>query len=148
MEWTSTRELLDQIIFAMENQDSESYLDIQTGNLVTEENFRAGEKGVRYHELPTWRSLEGFQLMERFIGTIRNPLFREELRESLSAGRGVFRAFKNTLKNRADLQQLWYSFKEREMTRVVHDWINDLREIQGLEKLSLPDNAVWAAKTR
>lgn len=139
MDWTVNRELIDQVIFAMENQDSIFYLDTQTGVIVSEDEIQIDEEGLRFQELPVWRSLEGFQLMERFIATIRNPLFREELRESLTAGRGVFRAFKNALKARGDLEKLWYNFKEREMTRIVHGWISDLREIEGLETLQLPE---------
>ena len=140
MEWKLSHELLDQIIFAMENQASTFYLDIRSGHIYQEDQLPFDPDDDRYRELPVWRSLEGFQMMERFVDTIRNPLFREELRRTLSEGRGVFRAFKNALKQWKELEQLWFSFKENEMRRVVLDWVSDLKEIEGLEKLEIPED--------
>ena len=57
------------------------------------------------------------------------------MRDALSAGRGVFRNFKNALKQSRDLERSWYRFKEREMRRVVAEWYNQEREAAGLERL-------------
>ena len=138
MEWKFDKEHRDQIIYCMENQDRTFLLDLRTGNVVSESKIDGSLIGDRYHRLPLWRSLEGFQLMERFVTTIRNPIFREELRQAISTGSGVFRNFKGVLKKRKELEKLWFAFKEREMTAVVYDWFNQLREMEGLEKLTPP----------
>jgi len=138
-DWKLSRERLDQIIFAMENQETIFFLDMESGNIISEEEIENSGIDSKFHELPQWRSLEGFQLMERFVSSLRNPIFREEVREALSEGRGVFRSFKNILKKRREWEVLWFSFKEREMTRIVMDWLNEIRELEGLEKLSLPE---------
>ena len=70
MEWEFNKELQDQIIYCMENQDKMFYLDVLSGVLVPETKIDNGEIGKRYHQLPLWRSLEGFQLMERFVADI------------------------------------------------------------------------------
>ncbi len=138
MDWELNKEHMDQIIYAMENQEHTFFLDTDTGNVVPKENFDSQATGSRYHELPLWRSLEGFQLMERFVGGIRNPIFREELREALSSGSSVFRHFKDALKNRKELETLWFSFKEKEMVKIVCEWLSEIKEIEGLKNLILP----------
>jgi GNAT superfamily N-acetyltransferase len=138
MDWQFDRELRDQIIFAMENQDKAFYLDTRKGDLVSQEKALPEEIGKRYHQLPEWHSLDGFQLMEHFVSSIGNPLFREELRNAISTGKGVFRNFKDVLKKRKELEKLWFSFKEREMQSIVFDWYNRIRESEGLERLNPP----------
>jgi GNAT superfamily N-acetyltransferase len=138
MEWEFTRELQDQIIYSMENQEKSFFLDIRTGTLLPEDRINGTEVGTRFHLLPQWRSLEGFQLMERFVASVRNPLFREELRAAISTGKGVFRSFKNSLKKRKELERLWFSFKEQEMRGIVFEWFNRILESEGLEKLTPP----------
>jgi len=136
-EWKLTRERLDEIIYSMENQQESFCLDMETGRVRLESEVPARE-AERCHELPQWRSLEGFQLMEQFVSSLRNPVSREELRQALAAGKGVFRSFKDVLKRRPDIERLWYAFKEREMTRIVVEWLNEIRELEGLEKLEPP----------
>ena len=52
----------------------------------------------RHVRLPRWGSAEGFHLMESFVTSIDNPAYREQLSRALTMGKGVFRAFKDTLK--------------------------------------------------
>jgi GNAT superfamily N-acetyltransferase len=138
-DWKLTQERLDQIIFAMENQQTTFHLDMETGAVISRDKIVEDQIGVRYYELPLWRSLEGFQLMEKFVADLRNPIFREELREALASGKGVFRSFKNAIKQRRELERLWFSYKEDEMKRIVMEWLNEIREVEGLEKLELPE---------
>ncbi len=138
MDWQFDREIQDQIIYSMENQEKIFFLDIRNGDIVSEDKVSPEGIGKRYHQLPAWRSLEGFQLMENFVLSIANPLFREELRNAMSAGKGVFRNFKDVLKKRKELERLWFSFKEQEMKSIVFDWYNRIRESEGLERLRPP----------
>jgi len=140
MKFELSKELIDQIIFAMEDQENEYYLDVEEGVVVpAEELIGEGLEGEeeRYLSLPEWRSVDGFNLMERFTATLRNPLYRERLRQILSSGRGVFRQFKNALKERPDIEKLWFRFKNREMRKEVYRWYNALRESWGLKEVEI-----------
>ena len=136
MDYELTHELIDQIIFGMENQAERVLFDSERGELVPEKELERPIDRDRYIELPEWNSLHGYQLMERFVHTLRNPIVRESLRDALSRGKGVFRNFKNVLRERSDIERLWFSFKEREMKAVVIDWYNELRELKGFEKMN------------
>jgi ribosomal protein S18 acetylase RimI-like enzyme len=87
----------------------------------------------RYIPLPDWGPSEGFRLMERFAAGLHNALIREELSAALDRGRGVFRAFKNTLTQYPEAEKLWFAYKDREMKNEVISWYNSLRESWGLE---------------
>jgi ribosomal protein S18 acetylase RimI-like enzyme len=131
--------LLDQILFAMEDQDGEFLLDTQGGVVYTLEEIEELEGDIededRYIPLPEWTSNDGFRLMEKFTASLRNPLVKTELTNALDRGRGVFRAFKDTLTNHPAVERLWYAFKEREMKRAILTWYNALREEWGLEQI-------------
>lgn len=132
-----TPELIDQIIFSMENQNEYFYLNLEKGTVEQERlippEVRTNEE--RYVRIPRWGSADGFHLMEKFVDSLRNPVFRERLREALSSGRGVFRNFKNILKEREDIQRLWFQFKEREMRAQVVEWYNQLCEALGYARI-------------
>jgi GNAT superfamily N-acetyltransferase len=135
MQFELSSALIDQILFSMEDQDGEFLLDTQEGLVISaeDEGFDSDADEGRYIPLPEWDSSGGFRLMERFTATLRNALVREELSAALDSGRGVFRAFKNTLSRYPETEKLWYAYKEREMKRVVIEWYNALRESWGLE---------------
>ena len=130
-----TRELIDQIVFGMENQEREYVLDTEDGVVIAAEQIPEGADRDRYLDLPEWRSVDGYNLMEQFVATLHNPIFRERLRAILASGRGVFRQFKDTIRERREIERLWFAFKEREMRDLVTEWYNDVREREGLERL-------------
>ena len=131
MEFELSPEVYDQIIFAMEDQSSIAYIHRRDGTLVQQRPNDPSE----FVPLPPWKPVDGFYLMERFVAAVSNRQVRQQLRAALSTGKGVFRSFKNALKQSRDLEQRWYRFKEREMRRVVLDWYNQEREAAGLERL-------------
>jgi GNAT superfamily N-acetyltransferase len=125
-----TEEFIDQLIFAMEDQEHRFLVDFNTGDIVSSD-----EDLPDYLEIPLWRQIEGFSLMEKFVSKLRNPLHRELLHSALTSGRGVFRNFKNAIKKNGQLERLWFSFKEKEMRRIVREWYNEQRELKGLQRL-------------
>ena len=131
MEFELSPEVFDQIIFAMEDQSANPYIHRKTGQLVPQLKDDIAE----FVRLPPWTPVDGFYLMEAFISTVSNRRHQQQLRTALAAGRGVFRSFKNALKQSRDLERRWYRFKEKEMRRVVADWYNREREAAGLERL-------------
>jgi GNAT superfamily N-acetyltransferase len=126
--------LLDQILFYMEDQGGDFVLDTRKRIVLAAGDSEYSDDGDdRYISLPEWRPADGFRLMEKFAAVLKNPLVREELSAALDRGRGVFRAFKNTLARYPETEKLWFAYKEREMKRVVIAWYNGLRESWGLE---------------
>ena len=146
MQFELTEALLDDILFSMEDQETEFYIDCREGIVVSRDSsesledfdaeFESAPEG-RFITLPEWDSSSGFRLMERFAASFRNPLIRNELCAALNRGKGVFRAFKNTLTNYPEAEKLWFTYKEREMKREVVRWYNGLREEWGLKKIGL-----------
>ena len=98
MQFELTEALIDAILFSMEDQKDEFYLDCREGTVVgKQDGGRELEEPGRFVRLPKWDSSEGFHLMERCAATFKNQVVREKLTAALDRGRGVFRAFKDVL---------------------------------------------------
>ncbi len=139
MNFSLDDELMEQIIFAMEDQQHSYLIHRGTGELVRTEEA-AGEdspdqEAEAFLPIPEWQPVHGFRLMEKFVSRLRNPLLRDRLSEALSSGKGVFRKFKDILKDNREIERFWFTFKERELRLVVWQWYNDQRELAGLERL-------------
>ncbi len=130
-------ELIDQLIFAMENQAERLVFDTEEKKVVTVGELPAEYDESRYVDIPEWNSTKGFQLMEQFVAGLRNQEYREALRAALSRGKGVFRQFKDIIKQNEQVERLWFSFKEKELKREVKEWYAALRELWGCENLDL-----------
>lgn len=135
MEFELTPEITDEIIFAMEDQTGHSLFDSAECRCVSSRAPKSPDDEDVCYAIPIWDSVSGFRMMERFVAQLRNPIVREELRSALSAGRGVFRNFKNILKSHPEIEHLWHQFKEREMRNTVFEWYNGLRDYWGLERI-------------
>jgi GNAT superfamily N-acetyltransferase len=134
MDFALTMPMIDKIAFAMEDQKERFSVDVETGELVpTSSLIDAPEE--RYVRLPRWGSAEGFHLMESFVTSLDNPAYREQLTRSLTMGKGVFRAFKDALKQNKEIEKLWFAYKERRLRGVIISWYNANREARGLAKL-------------
>lgn len=147
MEFELTPEIVDDVVFAMEDQSNLSVFDAvelkcrsaeeAETELEAQAAGAAGTRGERFYPVPEWDSVSGFRLMERFVSLLKNPVAREELRGALSSGHGVFRSFKNILKTYPELERKWYRDKDAHMRRIVLDWYNELRDSWGLERITL-----------
>lgn len=136
-------ELVRQIIFAMENQNNRYLMDTELGVLVRVDNLPPEEipaaddveldPGRRYQPLPAWTSADGFQLMERFLAELHNPVARNALQEILLSGKRVFRRFKDTIREYPEVEKRYFRFKFLEMRRLVWEWYATLRELAGLD---------------
>ena len=122
---------VEQIAFAMEDQEHASVVDLESGEVLPAEGY----EGPDYAEAPTWSSREGFKLMEDFLASVRQPSVRRELSAALARGRGVFKAFKAVLAEREDVERSFRDFKMRAMRLAIANWYDDLREARGLERL-------------
>ncbi|TFG84941.1 MAG: GNAT family N-acetyltransferase [Spirochaetales bacterium] len=130
--------LRGEIIFAMENQEIDFGIDIDTGEVVArndENNESAERERGEISEPPVWTSGDGFRLMESFARTVGDPEVMTALMAALSRGRGVFRAFKDTLARYTEIERRWFAYKDTVMGRRVDDWYDSLREASGLARL-------------
>ena len=140
MNFELTDLLIDDIISAMENQDVEYAVDAKECQLVISDSDGHLPDDERYYILPEWGPSDGFELRESFVNNLHSPLAREELQSALHSGRGVFKNFRNVLKNYPEIDKRWHIFKHRFMSARINEWYNSLREIWGLEKLDqLPE---------
>jgi len=147
MRFELTDALIDDILFAMEDQEGCFLVDTVEGvvaggpdgiNFFDDETDDDDGEGVeRYIDLPEWDSADGFRLMERFAAGFRNPVISKELSSALGRGKGVFRAFKDVLGRYPEAEKRWFTLKEKEMKREIWRWYNGLREEWGLEKIGV-----------
>ena len=125
-------EMIDDIIFSMENQNEILSFDALEGICVDEDAIDDDYETViddqRYYDLPDWTSAQGFRVMEQFIVQVHNPLLREALLEALRHRKGVFRRYKEVLKTVPAIEREWYRFKEQQMRAAVYEWYNEQGE--------------------
>ena len=134
MEFILLPEMVDGLIFAMENQTTRFLFDAGTGCCIPDE-CKSDDEEDRYYDIPRWNPAHGFHIMEQFTTQVHNPLLREALREALSQRKGVFRRYKEVLRTAPAIEQEWYRFKDNQMKAAVYEWYNELRTMWGLEKI-------------
>lgn len=143
MNFILSSETIDDIIFAMENQNGIFSFDALEGICVDEDavddEYETVTGDERYYDIPEWSSAQGFRVMEQFTAQVHNPLLREALLEALRQRKGVFRRYKEVLKTAPTIEREWYRFKERQMRAAVYEWYNELRIIWGLEKIGFEE---------
>lgn len=148
MNFSLTDSLKDEILFAMEDQNSTYCVDAAKGNLkVISSEFNSyidspedDEEEIdiddeNYYSIPSWDSDDGFEMMENFTAGLHNPKVYYELRKCLANRRGVFRNFKSILKAYPEVEQKWFAFKDKTMHARITEWYNELCESWGLEVL-------------
>ncbi|MDR2371481.1 MAG: GNAT family N-acetyltransferase [Treponema sp.] len=145
MQFELTEALINDILFSMEDQERNFFIDSREGVVAGgAEEFEAeqpldkhpaGSDGNRYIPIPHWDSSDGFRLMERFAAQLHNPIVRDELSAALNRGKGVFRAFKDILGRYPEAEHLWFTYKERKMKKEIIRWYNGLREEWGMQRI-------------
>jgi ribosomal protein S18 acetylase RimI-like enzyme len=135
MNFTLSPPVIDKIAFAMEDQKEKFVVDAESGELVPLSVAGSSPAEERYVRLPRWGPAEGFHLMESFVTSLENPAYREQLSRVLTMGPGVFRAFKDALKQNKDIEKLWFTYKESRLRAVIVAWYNANREARGLARL-------------
>jgi GNAT superfamily N-acetyltransferase len=144
-----TQELLDDIIFWMEDQNADGVIDVETGRLIHTKGehaenggsteIRAGQDKVPdgYRKLPAWGPPDGFGIMEDFTASLQNPPARKKLAAALNRGKGVFRAFKDVLAEFPEVEKRWFAYKDEALKKAVYAWYAALCEDAGIEKIGV-----------
>jgi len=124
-------EIIDLIIFGMENQSDEFCVNVKTGKVLSVNEARQvyGEIDDVVIPVPQWLPADGFYLMESFVADLHNPVCQESLRSILTSGKGAFRNFKKAVKENDTLTQQWYLHRERILKSRVIDWYHRNSEI-------------------
>lgn len=135
MNFALTPQMIDKFGFAMEDQKEQFTVDAESGELVALSTLGEKPDEERYVRLPRWGPAEGFHLMESFVTSLDNPAYRGQLSRALTMGRGVFRAFKDALKQNKEIEKLWFAYKEQRLRAVIVSWYNVHREARGLAKM-------------
>ncbi|RLW70344.1 MAG: hypothetical protein B6D68_00935 [spirochete symbiont of Stewartia floridana] len=125
-----TEEILDRVIFGMENQIEILYLDPCDGILKPK-----GDDEMHHIPLPPWGSTEGYRLMDRFSASMSGLTAARQIQDILASGSRVFRRFKSFLAERPELEKLWRRFKHREMRKIAISWLNRWSDALALESL-------------
>ncbi len=128
---TITDEILDRIVYGMENQVEKLFLNPHNGMLVSEEI----DDDTTLIPMPAWGPVDGFRLMDMFVGSLPPSSFSRMLRNVLGSRSGVFRRFKNILAERPEMNNHWRRFKQREMRRIAIVWLNRWSDALVLENL-------------
>lgn len=141
MTFELTESLKDEILFAMEDQHSDFVVDAENLYIVSteDENFDLDADDGRYYDIPEWTSADGYNLMEDFTNNLHTPKAHADLKRVLISGRGVFRNFKDVLKQYPETERMWHLFKDEKMKIRITEWYSNLLESWGLEKLSEQD---------
>lgn len=130
-----TRDMMDEIVFSMEDQRGIFSFDLKEGHPVSpdSEGYDKDDMG-RYIDIPSWSSADGFRLMERFTSRVRSDYWRGQLSQALESGKGVFRSFKDVLSKQKPLLAAWYDYKDHEMEKAVTSWYREHQGILSLEE--------------
>ncbi|MDF1569797.1 MAG: GNAT family N-acetyltransferase [Spirochaetaceae bacterium] len=132
-----TEDMLDRVVYGMENQKDQLYLDPSDGVL------RADTDGSdSLIPMPPWGPSEGYRLMDRFAGTLPKSILRSQLLDILHSGTGVFRRYKDALKDRPEIEGLWLRYKKKEMRKTALSWLSRWSEALYLESLG-PEPEDW-----
>lgn len=137
MHFDLTDSIADLILNSMENQTSELLFDCKTQTVVSANPKNQITANQRFVSLPKWTSEDGFKIRQDFVSSLYAPIAKDDLQRVLHSGRGVFKNFKNCLKQYPEVEKKWHLFKRRTMLIKINEWYNALREVWGLEALSL-----------
>jgi hypothetical protein len=129
---------LDELAFALNSDNTEHYLDLQTGQVLmfAEEGIDPELDELRQDDpdrllpIDPLGSHEGFALMERFLQEVIDPSAYHVLQQAL-AGRKPFRTFKHALGAYPELLQAWYDFESAQQREQALSWLTE-NDIQPL----------------
>jgi hypothetical protein len=129
---------LDELAFALNSDNTEHYLDLQTGQVLMfaeqgidpELDELLQDEPERLLFIDPLGASEGFALMEQFLGDVTQPEAYQVLQQAL-VGRKPFRTFKHALGAYPDLLQAWYDFESAQQREQALDWLsdNDIQQI-------------------
>lgn len=132
-----TKVNLDELCdaYAMNNEELEHYLDVETGEVILwmdpivtgvrneelDDDLDEGF-GERYLRLPKIESREAYELMAGFTEMVTSSSLRKQLEAALNQ-RKPFRAFKDVLYDFPEEREQWFKFEREAHRRQVLQWL-------------------------
>jgi hypothetical protein len=113
--------------------DTESFLDLSTGQVVTitagdpEAPLRRQEVGENirnFLRVEPASSREQYRWMERFVGSVADEGLRERLIISID-GKGAFRRFKDVLLAYPAERERWFTYRADLLHWHIHQWLGE-----------------------
>jgi hypothetical protein len=142
---------LNDIVEALEMQfdESSSYLDLDTGQVVTIPEdllYRAHKSGNEELDLPEWQQDEWeiakrivstdrfeelpskfdvheWEIMQDFSRSVESDSIREDLLRAIR-GAGAFRNFKDTLRQHG-IEPAWFAFRVEALKQIALEWCEE-----------------------
>ena len=112
--------------------DTESFLDLSTGQVVTivagdpEAPLRRQEVGENirnFLRVEPASSREQYRWMERFVGSVADEQLRDRLIISID-GKGAFRRFKDVLLAYPAERERWFTYRADLLHWHIHNWLD------------------------
>jgi len=115
-------------------RDREHVLDRESNDIITlsatnmsltelyDFKTRMEKQPDRYLRIPKVPPAEGYQDMEDFIKTLKDPKLRLRLAQAL-AGRNAFREFRDMLESYPREEERWEAFKDERRQVRIDDWL-------------------------
>jgi hypothetical protein len=111
--------------------ETHSYLDLQTGQVVTivesrpeddEKRFLIRREALRFVHLDPASSREQYRWMERFVASVEDDALRERLILAID-GKGAFRRFKDVLLSYPVERDRWFSYRATLLHIYINGWL-------------------------
>lgn len=111
--------------------DTHSYLDLQTGQVVTIVDSRPEDEekrqlirrsAGRFVHLDPASSREQYRWMERFVRSVEEDALRERLILAID-GKGAFRRFKDVLLSYPAERDRWFSYRSNLLHIYINNWL-------------------------
>jgi hypothetical protein len=126
------------LLRALEEGDEGSLVEVPAWQKSEIKIARAilGDSGERFISTPDKFDFHEYRHMERFVGSVQNPVAAEQLWRAIK-GKGAFRLFKFTA-HRLGLLEQWYAYRQQALREYIEDWaaahqvpfVNDLNRTQ------------------
>ena len=135
-----TKQQFQEIVDAydMYVEGIESFLNIETGDVVTLRTFDRDEEDEElseiieegfneiYFRIPKRESDEGYTDMVDFAETVEDKKLKSSLIHILSGGKKIFRRFKDALSSDSEQLERYYQFVEEQNRKRVSDWLESI----------------------
>ncbi len=120
-----------EIAFERNSPNQESFLDLETGDLLAivegepdamARRARVAQTPNRYLRVDPASSREQYRWMERFVVSVSDPTLRERLVIAID-GKGAFRRFKDVLLAFPAERERWFSYRSDLLHFHIQTWV-------------------------
>jgi hypothetical protein len=126
-----------EIAFERNSPDQESFLDLETGDLLSimegepdapARRAKVANNQTRFLRVDPASSREQYRWMERFVGSVQDMALRERLLVAID-GKGAFRRFKDVLLAFPAERERWFTYRSELLHFHIQTWIEHM-EVQ------------------